>query len=106
MLEEHVFDQALCKEDIHGLFGLTYANYFVMPRSVLQSMPPVWQHEFTLLIETLQEKYSGYSMNYRVNRVDDRNRFITDPLRDYERGRRIVPPKTWLDKFNEESEKA
>src|SRR5688572_2062061 len=29
-------------QDIHSWFGLSYANYFVAPRSLLQSMPEAW----------------------------------------------------------------
>ena len=36
--------------DIELLFGISYANYLVMPRSVLQSMPVDWQHRFTALL--------------------------------------------------------
>jgi hypothetical protein len=36
--------------DIHTWFSLTYANYLVVPRSVLQSMPEDWQHRFTGLL--------------------------------------------------------
>lgn len=36
--------------DVHTWFSLTYANYLVVPRSVLQSMPEDWQHRFTALL--------------------------------------------------------
>lgn len=40
---------------IHKFFGLSYANYFVCPRSVLQSMPVEWQKRFLSIMEELDE---------------------------------------------------
>lgn len=40
-------------EAIHGWFGLTYANYLVLPRAVLQSMPDDWQTDFCNLLDEL-----------------------------------------------------
>lgn len=37
--------------DIHGYFGLSYANYLVMHRSLLQSMPEQWQAQFVAMLE-------------------------------------------------------
>lgn len=28
---------------IHGFFGLSYSNYLVLPRTLMQSMPVAWQ---------------------------------------------------------------
>lgn len=39
------------RKDIHTWFGLTYANHLVIPRSLLQSMPDEWQHQFVALLE-------------------------------------------------------
>jgi hypothetical protein len=43
--------------DIHTWFSLTYANYLVLPRSVLQSMPEDWQHRFTALLEEMDTAF-------------------------------------------------
>lgn len=40
-------------EAIHDWFGLTYANYLVLPRAVLQSMPSEWQERFVLCLRQL-----------------------------------------------------
>lgn len=40
-------------EAIHTHFGLSYANYLVVPRSLLQSMPDEWQTRFTALLDQL-----------------------------------------------------
>lgn len=49
MVDEH--------EAIHGWFGLTYANYLVIPRSVLQSMPDEWQQRFVGCLEEMGTAY-------------------------------------------------
>lgn len=46
-------------EAIHAWFELTYANYLVLPRSVLQSMPDEWQHRFVGCLEEMGKAY-GY----------------------------------------------
>lgn len=38
-------------EPIHEFFSLSYSNYLVLPRSVLQSMDEEWQRAFVELIE-------------------------------------------------------
>jgi hypothetical protein len=43
---------------IHGHFGLTYANYLVIPRSLLQSMPEQWQQQFVDLVDELHTAFA------------------------------------------------
>ena len=50
-MSDHEFRKDFCDSDIHGWFGLTYASYFAMPRSVMQSMSAEWQHKFVELME-------------------------------------------------------
>ena len=38
---------------IHSFFGLSYAHYLVLPRSVLQSMPAKWQKKFVKLLNEI-----------------------------------------------------
>lgn len=45
-------------ERIHGWFGLTYSNYLVLPRTLLQSMPDSWQDQFVTLLEELDDAYA------------------------------------------------
>lgn len=40
-------------EAIHTWFSLSYANYLVVPRSVLQSMPSEWQTRFVAMLGEL-----------------------------------------------------
>lgn len=39
--------------DVHPYFGLGYANYLVLPRTLLQSMPQQWQARFVAMLEEL-----------------------------------------------------
>ena len=43
--------------DVHAWFGLSYANYLVLPRSVLQSMPDEWQRRFTSLMDEMNDAF-------------------------------------------------
>lgn len=44
-------------ESIHGYFGLSYANYLVLPRSLLQSMPDEWQRRFVTELRELNHEF-------------------------------------------------
>lgn len=44
--------------DVHAYFGLTYSNYQVLPRTLLQSMPPRWQHQLVSLLDQLDDAYA------------------------------------------------
>ncbi|MCL8016910.1 hypothetical protein [Streptomyces sp. AS02] len=46
------------RDAIHKYFGLMYANYLVLPRTLLQSMPDVWQTPFVALLKTLDEAFA------------------------------------------------
>lgn len=82
-------------DDIHTWFGLTYANYLTLPRSVLQSMPAEWQQKFVAMLCELQEKYGHLDWpDYQVSAVDrDTGRYRRDPIPHYNRGRTFVPPR-------------
>ncbi len=43
--------------DIHTYFGLSYSNYLVLHRSLLQSMPEQWQHQFTALMAEYESAF-------------------------------------------------
>lgn len=86
-----------CEDDaIHGWFGLSYASYLVLQRTVLQSMPQEWQRKFVALLEELDSTEWAEEiprMGYTVLTRDSRGRIMRDPLRDYDRGRRILQRK-------------
>lgn len=43
---------------IHTWFGLSYANYLVVPRTLLQSMPDEWQTRFVACLNELNEAFA------------------------------------------------
>ena len=84
------------QESIHGYFGLSYANYLVLPRTVLQSMPDEWQEQFVVLLEQVPETFGTDwepDGGYRVLALDKDKKFQSDPYSNYERGRRRLPKK-------------
>jgi hypothetical protein len=44
-------------EPIHTWFSLSYANYLVVPRAVLQSMPDEWQQRFVGCLEEMNDTF-------------------------------------------------
>jgi hypothetical protein len=81
------------REAIHAWFGLTYANYLVVPRSVLQSMPDEWQTRFVTCLNEMHDAYGHLDWpEYRVNAVDSRGRFKRDAIPHYNRGRTRLEP--------------
>jgi hypothetical protein len=91
MTDENMWDH----EAIHLWFGLTYANYLVMPRSILQSMPDEWQKKFVLLLNEARETFPDLDWpSYRCMAVDESTgRFIKDPIPHYNRGRTRLESK-------------
>ena len=83
MIGEHEFDPRTCDQDVHDSFGLTYASYLAVPRSLLQEMPAEWQHEFTRLMDAFNDAFPGHDAEYAVFLRGERSRFERDPLRNY-----------------------
>lgn len=81
--------------DVHTFFGLTYANYLVLPRTLLQSMPEAWQHRFVACLDELQQAFWEVPQadDYWVRAKDRNGRFIPDPVPHYNRGRTFVAPQ-------------
>lgn len=80
-------------EDVHAFFGLSYANYLVVPRTVLQSQPREWQARFVQVMKELERwcrendiEYGPYSVVYN----GEKGRFGPDPIPPYDRGRARV----------------
>ena len=100
---------------IHQFFGLSYANYLVLPRSVLQSMPDEWQRRFVKCLEELDETIDWrpkgdafYLVGLKKEKKRDPYQFephgsdiqlqeVDDPFDDYERGRRRIPHRPKLE---------
>ena len=81
-------------EPIHGWFGLTYANYLVMNRTLLQSMPVEWQRKLVGILKELDETFEGTETapSFNVSPVDLHGKYIRDPVPNYNRGRAKVTP--------------
>jgi len=76
---------------IHEWFGLSYAQYLAIPRTVLQSMPLEWQKRFVGLLREIDVKFDWMpeGKSYFVQlRDDETGLFCHDNLADYGRGRR------------------
>lgn len=71
-------------------FGLSYANYLVLPRTLICGMPDEWQQKMVDLLEEMQETYDSEKIDgdYHVTVRDDNGRFKKDPLSNYRH-----PPK-------------
>lgn len=89
-------DPLTSDEPIHHAFGLSYASYLVVPRTVLQSMPVAWQAKFVALMNETHERFPGWEppwpQGWTVHLRGEKGRFIEDDLARYERGRRQLEP--------------
>ena len=47
----------MVERKIHDWFGLSYAQYLTIPRSIMEAMPTEWQLQFTKLLEELDDTY-------------------------------------------------
>ena len=77
---------------IHEWFELTYASYLVLPRSVLQSATLEWQQRFVDCLNELEGSFGNVPQGgtYDVRLRGRNGRFMHDPFRAYERGRRRI----------------
>ena len=81
----------MTEEDIHTWFGLSYAQYLTIPRTVLQSMPMEWQERFVGCLREIGGAWVPDGKTYWCTlRDDETGRFEKDSLADYQRGRRMV----------------
>lgn len=77
-------------EAVHGFFELTYANYLVLHRSALQSMPPKWQREFVALVQDMDDRIEwpdNMPSRWCISARDEHGKFMRDPVPHYNRGR-------------------
>ena len=82
------------RESIHHWFGLTYANYLVLERTLLQSMPEPWQKRFVECLSELRRAYAhiDFADEFLVQARDARGQFTADPVPKYNRGRTYIAP--------------
>lgn len=77
-------------EAVHYFFGLSYANYLVLHRSALQSMPAEWQRKFVDLVEELNDEIvwpDSEVQSFAVSARGSGGKFVRDPVPHYNRGR-------------------
>ena len=55
---DSIFTKRPQGDAIHTWFSLSYSNYAVLPRTLLQSMPERWQKQFVQLLEELHTEYA------------------------------------------------
>lgn len=80
---------------VHEAFGLTYASYLVLPRSLLQEMPAHWQARFVALTAEFWETWDeSADREYAVQVRGESGRFEPDPLAEYRR-----PDPAFIDRF-------
>lgn len=81
--------ESLGAESIHYAFGLSYASYLVVPRSILQEMPGEWQEKFVALMRELndrlpwEDEMDDRGVHYTVGCRDEKGRMAHDPYRQY-----------------------
>lgn len=73
-------------ENLHGWFGLSYASYLVLPRSILREMPDEWQGRLYDLLQELGDRFpflhDGATYDVRL-RDDETGKYVTDRLAAY-----------------------
>ena len=59
---------------IHGWFGLTYANYQVLHRTLMQSMPVDWQERMVACLEEMREAFEHieHPANFIIEAAEER----------------------------------
>lgn len=45
------------QRDVHGWFELTYSNFLVLHRSLMQSMPADWQHRMVTCLDEIRQAF-------------------------------------------------
>lgn len=73
---------------IHAWFELTYANYHVLHRTLMQSMPVEWQERAVALFEELDAAFRG------LERAES---YIVTPARESEYGSLTTEERRLLD---------
>jgi len=82
-------------DPVHSWFSLSYGNYFVCQRSVLQSMPLEWQKRFVKCLEELDEAADSVGdipSEFWV-RARKGNKFIEDKYRSYRHTPNVFKPR-------------
>jgi hypothetical protein len=92
MIDSIEIDGIVVRESgpVHQYFGLTYASYKVLPRTLLQSMPIEWQCRFVQLMRELEDAYldqsDGFPSEYSVTPMIN-GKFAKETIPHYRHGR-------------------
>ena len=77
--------------DVHTYFGLSYSNFIVLHRSILQSLPEDVQHRLVAALEEADDwvAESGIETAYSYQLVakDEHGTVVKDSVPYYDRGR-------------------
>lgn len=82
-------------EPVHLWFSLSYANYLVLHRSLMQSMPIEWQRRMVRCLDELDDAFRHVvkAETYMVQaRNETTGKFVKDPIPHYNRGRTFIQP--------------
>lgn len=89
---------------VHRWFSLSYSNYLVLPRTLMQSMPAEWQERAVGLLEEFRDAFAhvpqaeGYHVQagtWEYTNDDEPAVEFTpgeDPVPHYNRGRTRIEP--------------
>ena len=76
--------------DLSCHFGLSYANYLTIPRSILEAMPDHWQGKLSVLLSELDERVAANKIEWPVGgeQIEVRlrtkeGRYTDDPYSQY-----------------------
>lgn len=80
-------DSRIPDEPVHEWFGLSYAQYLTIPRSIMEAMPHAWQVKMAALLTQLDSTYDWRPSEgqYWCRLKDVSGRFVEDPLQQYRR---------------------
>ena len=72
---------------VHLWFELTYSNYLVLPRSLMQAMPVEWQARMVACLDEMREAVRHLDLNdrYTVLLRGEKGRIVSDPYAEYRR---------------------
>ena len=85
MGEKHQVVENKGYDALQTWWGLSYAQYLTIPRSVMQAMPDEWQAKMAALLEELDETLEWRPKEgcYWVKLKDDKGKYMEDPLYNY-----------------------
>lgn len=76
-------------KSVHGYFGLTYANYLVMHRTLMEAMPVEWQDKFVRLLDEYDNAWRHID-NPSQFKVDTGKWVLVDDMSDEQREQQSI----------------